>query len=82
MTASVKDSNGEPIRKHDVLTMTRAPEDLTRGLPPEDQSAIRDQVGSTVVVVGFDDHGNVEVEFSDRGGTLHTIWIEPACLQR
>jgi len=80
--SAIKDGDGRPINVNDMLIISRVSEDLLRGLPVEDQKSIRDQVGHSVSVQGFDDHGNVEVEFKDSADMIHTIWIEPRCLRR
>jgi hypothetical protein len=37
-----------------------------------------------MVVEGFDNYGNVELEFLEEGEThnSHTIWVEPDCLKK
>ena len=35
-----------------------------------------------MAVEGFDDYGNVELEFIDAEDNYHTIWVEPDCLKK
>lgn len=71
------DSHGALIKEGDWVMFTDAPVSLLRGLPDEDQAAIRLQAGKTMQIVGFDKYGYVEMEFTGPRGTYHTIWVEP-----
>jgi hypothetical protein len=57
---------------------------LLHGLPVSDQKAIKEQVGKAMEVEGFDDYGNVELEFFEAGDIhhTHTIWVAPDCLKK
>ena len=78
------DSQGRSLRQGDKVIYLEAREHLLRGLPFSDQEAIKTQVGKEMVVEGFDNYGNVELEFLDKGETRysHTIWVEPDCLKK
>jgi hypothetical protein len=41
----------------------------------------RDQVGETVVLNGYDEDEMGELEFADREGAFHTIWVEPKFIE-
>ena len=77
------DSQGRSLRQGDKVIYLEAREHLLRGLPFSDQEAIKAQVGKEMVVEGFDNYGNVELEFLDKGEAhySHTIWVEPDCLK-
>lgn len=64
----------------DRVILTTAPTSLLRGLPKEDQNAIRSIVGKPVVLAGFS-YGQAEVEFTDSQGDEHTIWVDADLLR-
>ena len=74
------DRKGTPIAIGDAVTFEQASEALLRGLPEEDQVAIKQQVGKVLEIVGFNDQGNPELEFTDQTGDHHTIWAENSCV--
>ena len=78
------DSQGEALKKGDRVIYLEARESLLRGLPGSDRKAIKAQVNKEMVVEGFDDYGNVELEFLEAGEDWHphTIWVEPDCLKK
>ncbi len=59
----------------DRVILMAAPPALLRGLPKEDQKAIRSIVGQPVTLAGFS-YGQAELEFKDAKGDDHTIWVE------
>lgn len=59
----------------DIVILASAPPSLMRGLPSEDQDAIRDVVGKPILYTGMS-HGQAELEFKDAKGDFHTIWVE------
>ena len=46
-------------------------------LPREDQEAITAIVGKPISVLGYDDVGRIELEFTDKQGDTHFIWLDP-----
>jgi hypothetical protein len=66
----------------DNVQIMDIPMELLRGLPYEDQTAIRNKLGTTVAIVGFDVHGNAEIEFVEAHNQFRTIWIETRCLMK
>ena len=66
----------------DFVTLVFAPETLLQGLPEADQDAIKAVVGKPVRVGGYDDYGHVELEFKDKNGIIHFIWVEPSAVRR
>jgi hypothetical protein len=74
------DRQGTPIAIGDSVTFEEATEALLRELPAEDKTAIRRQVGKVLEIVGFNDEGNPELEFTDQAGDHRTIWAENSCV--
>jgi len=58
-----------------LVVLTSVPSSLLRGLPKEDQTAIRAIVGRPVTLAGYS-YGQAELEFIDSEGDGHTIWVE------
>jgi hypothetical protein len=78
-----KDANGEQLLVGDTVVLLAAPATLLANLPEQDQAAIKEQVGKSLGVAGFDKYGYVELtEFTDSDGTIHTIWVEPEYLRK
>lgn len=77
-----KDQNGTVLALGDAVKIIAIPATLTSGLPTEDQEAIRQQVGAELEIAGFDAYGNVELEFEDSAGHLHTIWLDAMCVKK
>jgi hypothetical protein len=63
------------LKPGDLVILTSAPPSLLKGLPQEDQTAIRSIVGRPVTFAGMS-FGQAELEFTDGGGDGHTIWVE------
>jgi hypothetical protein len=61
----------------ELVILKEIPPGLLTGLPAEDQLAIRDVVGKTVLLLEYDEDGRAELEFTDRQGLVHSIWVEP-----
>ena len=76
------DEAGKALRKGDTVRVKRIPENLPRGLPVEDQSAIRACVGRVFSISGFNDNNEAEIEFTDEANDYHTIWIPTNCLEK
>jgi hypothetical protein len=64
----------------DRVILTTAPISLLRGLPEEDQNAIRSTVGHPVVLADFS-YGQAGVEFIDSQGDEHTVWVDADLLR-
>ena len=76
------DCLGRPLRVGDSVVVREIPRSLLAGLPDEDQTAIAGQLGATLVLADFDEHGLAELEFLDAEKNQHTIWIEPQALEK
>jgi hypothetical protein len=64
----------------DRVILTKAPASLLRGLPKEDQKAIKSIVGRLVTLAAFS-YGQAELEFTDTEGDEHTIWVETSLIR-
>ena len=73
----ILDLNNNPLNEGDAVKLLNASEDLLRGLPLSDQLAIQDQVNKTMAIQSFNEHGHIELEFTDANGDMHFIWVEP-----
>lgn len=81
------DCEGNEISIGDDVLYISVTDQLLKGLPKEDQEAIKAQEGKIMKVLAFDEHGYVEMEFqyerkADSEITFHTIWAEPRCLKK
>ena len=74
------DMVGKRLSIDDIVRIERIPEELLRGLPDEDQEAIKGCLGQHLTISGFDSYGNSEIEFIDEKGNTHTIWVRTDCL--
>jgi len=61
-----------------MVVLREIPAGLLDDLPEEDQEAIREIVGKPVLLSGYDDAGRAELEFTDRNGNFHSIFVAPA----
>ena len=74
-------SSGIPNPGHTVV-FSEVPPALIDGLPEEDQQAILDAVGKPVLFNEIDEYGRAELEFMDRKGIIHFIWLDPNAIMR
>jgi len=61
----------------DTVALVSIPPGMLEGLPEEDQQAIKDAVGKPALLNQYDDDGRAEVEFKDRNGLIHFIYVRP-----
>jgi len=57
------------------VVLTGVPPGQLDGLPSEDQAAIVEVVGKQVLLVGYQDDGRAELEFTDKHGIIHSIFV-------
>lgn len=72
-----RNHKGLPRPGQDVI-LTRLPPGLVTGLPRSDQNAIRAIVGKPVKLVEYDSDGRAELQFVDKAGTIHFIYVAPS----
>lgn len=82
MRNAIVDRNDKPIVAGDSVKIIEIPALLPQGLPEEDQIAIHTQLGEVLIVQGFSQSGDIELEFFDVAGHIHSIWIESHCLEK
>jgi hypothetical protein len=68
-------------KPEDSVVLTGIPPGLLGGLPSEDQTAIAEVVRKQVLLVGYED-GRAELEFTDKRGTIHSIFLNPTFIVR
>jgi hypothetical protein len=71
-----KRSDEKPKPGEQVI-LTQLPLGLAEGLPIEDQRAIYAAVGKRALLNGYDDSGKAELEFRDKNGVIHYIYVSP-----
>jgi hypothetical protein len=59
------------------VVLTEVPPGLLDDLPEEDQQAINEVVGKPIRLNEYDEIGRAELEFTDRNGIFHEIWVKP-----
>lgn len=59
----------------DMVVLTAIPQGFLDDLPEEDQQTIREIVGKPVLLNEYDDAGRAELEFNDREGYPHFIFV-------
>jgi hypothetical protein len=64
-----------------TVVLKSVPPGLLDGLPERDQRAITAIVGQPVRLVDYDDVGRAELEFTDKSGDIHYIYVKPECLR-
>ena len=69
------DRLGRHLQVGDVVVITQIPPTLIAGVPREDQEAILQCVGKSLLIAGFNDLGEAEFEFFDSSNNAHTIWL-------
>jgi hypothetical protein len=58
------------------VVLTEVPPGMLDDLPLDDQQAIVEVVGKPIVLRGYDDDGRAELEFEDRDGNGHVIFVD------
>jgi hypothetical protein len=70
-TARMRPNPGE------IVILTAIPRGMLDDLPEEDQRAIKEIVGKPVLVNEYDDVGRAALEFTDRDGHFHLLFVAP-----
>ena len=60
-----------------LAVLKELPPGLIDGLPLGDQKAIKEVVGEPISFAGYDEDGRVELEFTDKQGVIHFIYVQP-----
>jgi hypothetical protein len=65
----------------DEVVLKGLPPGLLDGLPTEDQEAISEVVGRRVRLIEWDADGRAELEFTDKAGHIHYIYVSENYIQ-
>ncbi len=66
----------------DTVVFAEVPSGFLDDLPLEDQRAISEVVGKHVLLREYDNEGRAELEFVDRRGVIHFIYVSPNSLRK
>ena len=66
----------KPIDR-DTAVLKELPPGFIDDLPAEDQAAIAAIVGKPISLLGYDEDGRAELEFTDKEGIIHFIYVHP-----
>jgi len=69
------------VKRHRPVAIKALPQGFTDDLPYEDQRALHEVVGKQIMLNGYDKEGRAELEFVDRCGVHHTIWLDPKFIE-
>jgi hypothetical protein len=58
------------------------PPRFSSNLPLSDRRAIAEVVGRVITFVDYDDAGRAEVQFTDKRGVIHFIYVKPEFIRR
>ncbi len=61
----------------EMVVLKKLPAGFLDDLPKEDQVAISAVVGKAIVLKGYDKDGRAELEFTEKNGTIHFIYMSP-----
>ncbi len=75
------DSKPTKPKPGDWVLLMEAPTGLLEGLPGEDQKAICETIGKPIQLVGYDDDGRAELEFTDGDGVIHFIYVNRSVIK-
>jgi len=73
----MRDSQKAKVKPGEQVVLTKLPPGLLRGLPTEDQTAIRLIVGKSVLLERYDDDGRALLTFTDSNEVIHSIFVSP-----
>jgi hypothetical protein len=71
----------ESPKPGDKVVLIEIPPGLLNELPVEDQLAITAVVGKPVRLNEYDDEGRAELEFTDRNGDIHFVYVRPELIR-
>jgi len=65
------------VKPGDTVVLTAVPPGMLEDLPSEDQQAITEIVGKPILLTQFEEDGRAELEFQDRNGHFHSLYVAP-----
>jgi len=66
----------------DTVVLTEVPPGMLDNLPAEDQQAVSEIVGKPILLVEYEEDGRAELEFQDRNGNFHFIYVSPGFIRK
>jgi hypothetical protein len=75
---SIEDKQSKP---GDMVVLERLPPGFLDDLPPEDQLAISEAAGKPMTFNEYADWGHAELEFQDKHGVFHFIYVDPSFIR-
>ncbi len=63
------------------MVLTSASHGLLNRLPKQDKKAISEMVGKSVSLLGYDEGGRAELEFTDADGVIHFVSLSPKSIR-
>ena len=76
------DAENTKPKPGETVVLTQVPPGMLDDLPAEDQQAITEIVGKPVLLVEYDGDGRAELEFQDRDGNFHFIYVSPRFIRK
>jgi hypothetical protein len=73
-------SEDRKAKPGDTVVLIELPPGFLEGLPSGDQAAISEMVGKSLLWVENDEAGRAELEFRDREGVVHYIYVSPTMI--
>lgn len=70
------------LRPGELVVLTEIPPGLLDGLPSRDRRAISEIVGKPIRLNEYDSDGRAELEFRDRHGVIHFVYVKPSFIER
>ena len=77
----MKDSEDGKPKPGDSVVLMEVPPGMLDDLPVDDQQAIFEVVGKPIRLNEYDDAGRAELEFKDRKGEIHFIYVSPGFIR-
>ena len=75
-TARMTNAENMKPKPGDMVVLMKVPPGMLHDLPLEDKQAISEVVGKPIVLNEYDDAGRAELEFKDRNGDFHYIYVD------
>jgi hypothetical protein len=64
------------------VILIAVPPGMLDDLSPEDQRAIKEAVGKTVLLNGYDEAGRAELEFRDASAAYRFLYVRPEFIRK
>lgn len=73
--------NDKSPKPGEQVILSELPSGFLDNLPVNDQQAISEVVGKPLLLNNYDEDGRAELEFTDRDGIIHFIFVRPELLR-